>query len=822
MHATLARFALATLVAPTIGCLLAPCALAQPAGPLEPPPPPFDACHLAFEPHIGCGKATAFDAAIAAGFTPAQLSPAGGLAPRGPSGPTDPTNVLHNNLAIEILSVTPSGNNGTAELSGSNTMTIVSNVNNLTTFTFGLRCQYTVTSCTVTDTVGAYATTPTTLSCPVSSYLRTITFARPINAGETFTISIAYSGTAIPNVGLGSFFAGGQGAVDTAPTVVATLSEPYYAATWWPCKDGDVYSLGDNSDKATLDVAITAADTLQSVSNGLLVGVDTLPGNRKTYRWHCSSPLSSYLVFFATSQYNQWSLPYNYGAGTMPVQFSIYPSSDTPTNRAVWEKTPAMLDAFAPIYGLYPFLSEKYGVYQFEFSGGQEHQTYTGQGRGGAFNESITAHELAHQWWGDNITCKTWSDIWLNEGFATYSECLWEERKPGSSGLGSLRSCMNLGNHRPTNAALAASNSYVYIPAADIIGLSSSPGRIFSSSYSYRKPAWVLHALRHVIGDADFFNALQTYRAAFQGSAATPADFTAIVSAVAGQDLSWFFTPWLYQPGAPNYTYAWTNTAINGQAYLRLSIAQTQSSPAPLFPMPVDVRITTTSSGTINTIVQNRSALDDFLIPLPSPAAASGVSIDPDDWILNTGKTTGSYVQGPPKIVTLAPAPGESVASFAAPSTLSVGFSDPVAVTAADFGVTSNATSIPFTFAYNAGTMTATLTFASPLAAGTYNVAVSDAISAVANSARLDGELASNSPAALPSGNGVALGSAAFTFTITAPCAADFNNSGSLSVDDIFDFLNAWFAGNPAADFNGGGLAVQDIFDFLNAWFAGC
>ncbi len=816
MHATLARSALATLFVAAVECLLVPCASAQLNGTLE--PPPIDACTLAFEPDVGCGKATAFNAAVAAGFTPAQLSPAGGLAPRGP-GAIDPTNVLNNNLAIEILSIAPNANNGTAQLSGSNTMTIVSNVDNLTTFTFVLRCQYTVTSCIVTDTIGSYSVTPTALTCPVSSYARTITFARPINAGQTFTIAIAYSGTGISNIGLGSFYAGGQGFSNTAPSIVTTLSEPFYAATWWPCKDGNIYQVGDNSDKATLDIAITAADTLQTVSNGLLVGVDTLPGNRKTYRWHCSSPLSTYLVFFSTSQYNQWTMTYDYGSGTMPVQFSIYPSSDTAGNRAVWQLVPTMLATYAPMYGLYPFLSEKYGIYQFEFSGGQEHQTYTGQGRGGAFVESITAHELGHQWWGDNITCKTWSDIWLNEGFATYTECLWEERKPGSTGLAALRSCMNTTGHKPTTAALNATNSYVYIPAADITGQSSSPNRIFSSDYSYKKAAWVLHALRHIIGDTAFFNALQTYRAAYQGGAATTAEFTAVVSAVVGQDLSWFFNPWLYQPGAPNFTFGWANTTINGQTYLRLNISQTQTSPMPVFTMPVDVRITT-PSGVINTIVRVQAASDDALIPIP--AAATAVAIDPDDWILNLGKASATYVQGPPKIVALSPAPGASIAIASSPTALTVSFSDPVAATAANFGVTRGAASIPFTFAYNAPTMTATLTFAAPLAAGTYNVAISDAITATANSARLDGELASNSAAALPSGDGVAQGPAAYTFTITAPCAADFDHSGTLTVQDIFDFLNAWFAGNPAADFNGGGLTVQDIFDYLNAWFAGC
>jgi hypothetical protein len=810
----ISRRAIASLAVSIVACLPGlpgGAALAQglEPGPGEVPPE--------FEPSVGCGKACVYHSGVNSQPS-GQLIPGARFGPRGP-GSTDPTNVLHNNLAIEILSVDT--NAQTASITGTNVMTIVSNVNNLTTFTFVLRCNYTVSSCVVTDTIGSYSVTPTVPSCsPVTTYSRVITFARPINLGDTFTISISYNGTAISGLGLGSFYAGTQNGVTGAPTTVCTLSEPYYAGTWWPCKDGDVFTEGDNSDKATLDCAITAADTFQSVSNGLLVGVDTLSGNRKRYRWSTSYPLSTYLVFFSTSVYNQYSLDYNYTGGTMPVQFSIYTTQDTTTNRGVWALVPTMLATYEPIYGLYPFVNEKYGIYQFEFSGGQEHQTYTGQGRAGAFDERITSHELGHQWWGDNITCKTWSDIWLNEGFATYTECLWAERKPGSTGFPALHAMIIDGSHKPTTAQLASSDSIVYVPTADI----SNAGRIFSAAYTYEKAAWVLHMLRHILGDTAFFNALQTYRAAKQGGAASTSDFTSIVSGVAGQDLSWYFNPWLYQPGAPAYSFGWTNATINGQQYLRLNVSQTQSAGSfPIFTMPVDVAITPTSGPVINTSVRSHSASDDFLIPLPAGTTVSAVAIDPNDWILNTGKTSVSYTSGPPKVVSLSPAPGSSFALASAPTSLTIGFSDPVTVTAANIGVTLGAVNVPFTFSYNAAMMKATLTFSSPLTAGTYNVTISDAIVATGNSKHLDGELATNTAAALPSGDGDPLGPSMFTFTVNgAPCAVDFNHNGTVEVQDIFDFLNAWFAGNPAADFNGGGLSVQDIFDFLNAWFVGC
>ncbi len=790
--------------------------------------PPLDTPRMFFQPEVGCGKACAFHASINSGWQPGELLPGARFGTRGPGGGTDPTDVINNNLAIEILSVTPPATgtgSGSANIAGTNLMTIRCTQNGLTSFAFGLRYQYTISNCTITDSLGSYAVTPSLPPTPpaaVTSYQRTITFLRPISAGQTFTISISYSGITA-NVGLGSFFAGTQNGAAGAPTAVCTLSEPYYAASWWPCKDGDLRLTGDNSDKATLDMAITAPDTLTSISNGLLVGVDTLGGSRKRYRWSTGYPMTTYLVCFATSQFTQWSVNYNYGAGlNMPVQFSIYPSSDTPSNRAAWELVPTMLATYAPMYGLYPFINEKYGIYQFEFGGGQEHQTYTGQGRGGAFVEYITAHELGHQWWGDNITCKTWSDIWLNEGFATYTEALWEERKP--SPTTTLQDAMAA--RKPSAAGIASSGSTVYITAYDpasgvTTNTTGDPNRIFNSDFSYRKGGWVLHMLRKIMGDAAFFNGLQTYRAAYQLRAATTADFTAVMTSVHGQDLSWFFNPWLYQPGAPTYSYGFTNKTINGQTYLRLNVSQTQASPAPIFTMPMDVQITTTS-GTTLASVRTHSASDDFLIPIP--AVATAVAIDPSGWILNYGKNTAPYVQGPPKIVSLSTSPGASIPVGSAPTALSIVFSDNVTVSAANIGITRSAASVPFTFAYNAASGTATLTFTAPLAAGTYDVAVSDAITAVANSQRLDGELAGNTAAALPSGDGVALGSSLFSFTITAPpCAADFNASGTLTVQDIFDFLASWFSGQSAADFNQtGGINVQDIFDFLAAWFTGC
>lgn len=342
-------------------------------------------------PGDGCGKAVAAARRLAAGNRPVEDPEGWCMA----CDAAELTDLLHCNLDIEIV---PSS----TTISGSNTFTIMSRKNGLTSFTFRLRSQFVISSAIVNGTTPVPVSNPTTTT-------RVATLDRAYDDGEVFTLKITYSG--VP-VSVGSFGSVSFTTQNGQP-LFQTLSEPYYAYTWWPCKDGDVATNGDNSDKFTAEVAITAPEAMRSVSNGLLQGVDTLVNARKRYRWATNLPTTTYLIFVGSTNYTQWSQAYTYplpggGTGTMPVEFSIYPANDTPTNRAAWERCLPMLATYRPLFGEYPFVSEKYGIYNFNFSGGEEHQTYTGQG---TFSESVTAHELGHQWWGDMITCKTWPDI---------------------------------------------------------------------------------------------------------------------------------------------------------------------------------------------------------------------------------------------------------------------------------------------------------------------------------------------------------------------------------------------------------------------------
>ena len=723
---TLAHVAIASWPPPT-----------RAAGASDPPPsmelrPARDEPPLrADEPMIGCGKA---QAAIR-GFLAEEIEP--------PSAQyleafTD-TDVLHYDLDIELTSINPATNS--CFIDGSNTMTVRSKSPGLTEFRFRLRSQYTIFGATINGGTPVSVTTE-------SSTTRRVTLDRAYGVDEEFTLTIPYSGGSVS-----AFF--GSFEVDThsgSIPVVSSLSEPYYAYTWWPVKDGDVGLPGDNSDKSTADVSVTVPGSMTVVSNGVLLGTQTLSGGRKRFDWSTNYPIAPYLIAISTTQYNTWTQTYVYDGGTMPVEFYLYPSNDTPSNRTAYELSLTMLDVLGDLYGPYPFLDEKYAIYNFPFSGGMEHQTCTGQSSAG---ETLTAHELAHQWWGDAVTCETWSDIWLNEGFATYSECLWLEYKTGVPNFTSYKACIN--SRKPSSVG-----DSVWIPPAQ----TADPFRIFSGTYSYNKGAWVLHQLRHIVGDAVFFDILAAHRAAHEDGAATTAEFAAVASSTAGQDLSWFFNQCVYAIGAPAYQFGWQSTTAGGQNYLLLRIAQTQIPSYPnVFTMPVDVRATIGGSPQTLT-VWNDAHTEWFVVPVPGPVTT--LAFDPDEWILRTAATNVAYAAGPPKLVGAAPAPGEELDYESGTNQVSLTFHTPVNLTASDVLIEGDLHGpVAFTVASAPGANPVVLQLAAPLEADAYTVTIQDAVTALNSGMALDGEMTDpQSLGSLPSGNGLAGGDAVYSFTV--------------------------------------------------------
>jgi aminopeptidase N len=641
----------------------------------------------------------------------------------------DDTDVLHYNLDIEV-------DYASRWVGGSNTMTVKSLIDGLTMFTFHLADNFNVPVMTVNGT-------PVVWNQTNGSTIE-VTLDRAYNTGEVFDLYVEYDGN--PQ-------SGGWGSINfttqNGQPLVDTLSEAWFAYTWWPAKD-------DNRDKATADLSYTVPDDMVVASNGSLVETISVPGNKLKYHWRTNYQTAVYLVSMAITNYNFYEETWDYGTGTMPMTLYVFPADDTSSHRNEWANILNMLTAFSDKYGLYPFTDEKYGCYQFSFGGGMEHQTITGQTYFWGSYEYINAHELSHQWWGDMITCATWSDIWLNEGFATFSEALWYENEPGGGGSAAYQSHMDW--RRPSRVG---DSVYVYDP--------TDMGRIFSSTYTYRKGAWVVHQLRWVVGDDAFFNdVLPTYRSMFEYDSAVTDDLLYAAETATGMDLDWFFDQWVYDIGAPAYQWGYreTDLAVNGQKYVELYVKQVQSSSYPIFTMPIEI-VTDRNTGTeASHVVWNDEEAEHFLIPVDE--LNSGVSFDPNKWILWTSAQNTGFVDGPPKVVQTWPAPGEVVTQDEA-GLIKVLYHMDVVTELSDYTLVGDHVG-PVElvgFNYYVPDFFAQIAPARALPMDTYTLTISDAVTAWDGGLALDGEIDDPMDAAsLPSGEGLAGGSAVIRFTV--------------------------------------------------------
>jgi aminopeptidase N len=341
-----------------------------------------------------------------------------------------------------------------------------------------------------------------------------ISLPRTFNLNELTSTTIYYHGVPDPT-GFGSFEFGSH---NNTP-VIWTLSEPFGSSDWFPCKNVP-------DDKAdSCDIWLTCAENLTAVSTGLLKEVVTNGNGTKTFKWHGSYPIANYLISLAVTNYTQYDLYFRYSpTDSMPFNNFIYPEHLT-TLKPQIDKTLGMLSFYSSVYGPYPFLKEKYGHAEFGRLAGMEHQTISSMGY---WSDGIIAHELTHQWFGDKITCKDWHHIWLNEGFATYGEALYEEHVRGKIGYeGFMQAIMN-------NAKNAQGSIYVQ----DI----ESVEEIFDGSRSYAKGGTVLHMLRNVIGDSLYFASVKKYAVdtALAYKNAVTDDFKRNVEAVTGQNLTYF------------------------------------------------------------------------------------------------------------------------------------------------------------------------------------------------------------------------------------------------------------------------------------------
>lgn len=393
----------------------------------------------------------------------------------------------------------------------------------------------------------------------------------PSSTGTLVDLSVYYQG----NPEASGFFSGfSVGQTPFFKPILWTLSEPLNARQWWPVKQ----VLEDKAD--SVQVRITTPNPYKAASNGLLVEVSHPNDDHSTFTWKSNYPIAYYLISLAVSEYAEYSF-YTELEGaevSLLVQNFIY---DDPSywdaQQENIERTGDFLQTFSSLFGTYPFAQEKYGHATAPMSGGMEHQTMTTLS---AFSFDLVSHELAHQWFGNSVTCATWSDIWINEGFASYGEYLAREVLLGEfSALTWLNSAYQ--------NVITAPDGSVYVPPLE----TTDVWRIFDGRLSYKKGAAILHMLRNEINDDPlFFDILRTFREIYADGVATGDDFREVAEQVTGASWNYFFDQWYYGEGYPNFSiYWWTS---NDTLYLR-SVQQASASYPSFFQTSLDVRLIT-------------------------------------------------------------------------------------------------------------------------------------------------------------------------------------------------------------------------------------
>ncbi|MEP6647161.1 MAG: M1 family aminopeptidase [Saprospiraceae bacterium] len=435
--------------------------------------------------------------------------------------------------------------------------------------------------------------------------LLTIDLGRTLNENDRDSLTISYDGIP-PSNGFGSFEIG----THAGAPILWTLSEPYGSRDWWPSK----MDLIDKID--SLDIYITTPLGQLAASNGKLISIDTVNG-KLVHHWRHRHPINNYLVALAVTNYaayNQY-VPLPNGDSIQVLNY-VYPESLAQSQQSTLS-TVDIMKFYNDRFIIYPWADEKYGHAQFGWGGGEEHQTMAFMG---GFSFSLISHEMAHQWFGDKVTCGTWEDIWLNEGFATYLAglCLeefspnefWPQWKTSTS-----------------NSAMSAPGGSVFVDDT------TSVNRIFSGRLSYNKGGYVLHMLRWVMGDNDFFQAVRNYLNG-AGDFATTKEFQDFLENQSGLNLDEFMADWFYGQGYPSYQLKWTHQADS----LVLTLGQTQSHPSvSFFEMPVPVLVKLNGVDTI--FVLNHTANNQRFSIFVGNKSVDSLAIDPELWLLSKNNT---------------------------------------------------------------------------------------------------------------------------------------------------------------------------------------
>lgn len=448
-----------------------------------------------------------------------------------------------------------------------------------------------------------------------------ITLSSTLSSGNSETIEINYNGA--PATGEQAFTRSTHGS--SAIPVIYTLSEPYGARDWWPCKQ----DLTDKLD--SIDVYITAPSEYLSASNGVEVS-RTINGSNAITHFKHNYPIPAYLVAIAVTNY----IKKNTGTAgtnvTFPIIDYIYPESDTPSNAINLARTAPIINFFESKIGPYPYNTEKYGHTQWGWGGGMEHATNSFMVN---YGRELLSHELAHQWFGDKITCGTWKDIWLNEGLTEYmSGCVIENFDGETSFVNWKAGKINNITSVPTG------NLYLYDSQLTDVN------RIFNGRLTYNKGSMVTNMLRYLMGDVNFFQALRNYLndpTLAYAFAITP-QLQFHLEAVHGSSLQYFFDDWVYNEGYPSYRITAYNSNVN-KAKIRVEQVQSITDPLQLgyvdyFEMPVPLRLVLNDGSNVDVRLDNTYNGQIFTIDLPKDKIINEMIFDPKKDLISKNNST--------------------------------------------------------------------------------------------------------------------------------------------------------------------------------------
>jgi aminopeptidase N len=463
-----------------------------------------------------------------------------------------------------------------------------------------------------------------------------ISLDNPLDSGEMVTAQVFYGGQT------------GEGMVNETDEnwgmpVTYTLSEPFYAKDWFPCKE----HLEDKAD--SVHVFITTDYGLKAVSNGVLTGTTYFPNGKVRHEWKSDYPIAFYLISVAVADYIEYNIEAHPEGLSHPIRIQnfVYDRPGCLENyREQINVTVPIMELYCGLFGPYPFRNEKYGHYLWPWGGGMEHQTMTGMGN---FEFYLVAHELGHSWFGNYVTCATWQDIWINEGFATYAGYLATEN------LGPQYAEGELDYH--FERALSSPDGSVYIPADE----ADDDARIFSGSLSYSKGMALLHMIRFELGnDAVFFQTLRNFTTSYAHDVATGMDFKQVLEETSGMDFTAFFDQWYFGEGYPIYQVNWEQ---QDQVVTLRSVQTTSSERTTLFRMPMEYRLFFPGG---DTTVRVYHLASEEIYTIPVKHTIDSIQVDPDNWVLNgvTAVQAGRQKMGAGEVFSIYPNPNNGSFTF--------------------------------------------------------------------------------------------------------------------------------------------------------------